>query len=117
MFTSKSVLALALAAAIPALTACAGSQSANVDDSALYQRAAKGDITQFAGARRLSGDMTDLYQKELLHAAQKHAKNVILLIGDGMGDSEITATLLMVPAVCSRASMLCLSPASTPTIP
>lgn len=91
MFTSKSVLALALAAAIPALTACAGSQSANVDDSALYQRAAKGDITQFAGARRLSGDMTDLYQKELLHAAQKHAKNVILLIGDGMGDSEITA--------------------------
>ncbi len=92
MLTRKSVLALAVAAIIPALTACAGSAStAGADDSALYQRAAKGDITAFAGARRLSGDMTDLYQKELQHAAMKQAKNVILLIGDGMGDSEITA--------------------------
>ncbi|MBU3827542.1 MAG: alkaline phosphatase [Candidatus Anaerobiospirillum merdipullorum] len=92
MFTRKSVLALALAAVVPALTACAGSAStAQVDDSALYARAAKGDITKFAGARRLSGNMTDVYQQELQHAAMKSAKNVILLIGDGMGDSEITA--------------------------
>ena len=36
MFTRKSVLALALAAVVPALTACAGSAStAQVDDSAL----------------------------------------------------------------------------------
>ena len=35
--------------------------------------------------------MTDVYQQELQHAAMKSAKNVILLIGDGMGDSEITA--------------------------
>ena len=92
MFTRKSVLALALAAVVPALTACAGSAStAQVDDSALYARAAKGDITKFAGARRLSGNMADVYQQELQHAAMKSAKNVILLIGDGMGDSEITA--------------------------
>lgn len=91
MLSKKSVLALSLAALIPALTACSGTPSANVDDAALYERAARGDITEFAGARRLAGDMTDLYQKELAHAAQKHAKNVILLIGDGMGDSEITA--------------------------
>ena len=91
MLNRKSVLALAVAATIPALTACAGSPAASVDDAALYERAARGDVTQFAGARRLAGNMTDIYQAELRHAAQKQAKKVILLIGDGMGDSEITA--------------------------
>lgn len=92
-FARRSALVLALAAALPALTACAADSASvkNVDDSALYQRQAHGDITQFAGARRLQGDDTALYQKELQHARQFHAKNVILLIGDGMGDSEITA--------------------------
>ena len=92
MIIRKTVLVSALAAVIPALTACAGSADpAPVDQAALYDRAAKGDITAFAGARRLPGDMTALYQQEILHAAKKQAKNVILLIGDGMGDSEITA--------------------------
>jgi len=50
-------------------------------------RAARGDAKQPGGARRLSGDMDATYR-----ALMKQAKvrNVILLIGDGMGDSEIT---------------------------
>ncbi len=40
------------------------------------------------GARRLTGDQTEALRASLIN---KPAKNVILLIGDGMGDSEITA--------------------------
>lgn len=50
-------------------------------------RAAHGDIKEAGGARRLSGDMSKTYRQ--LIAAGK-VRNVILLIGDGMGDSEIT---------------------------
>ncbi|WP_394521647.1 alkaline phosphatase [Pantoea sp. SGAir0184] len=57
-------------------------------ESASYQRAATGDITQQGGARRLSGDQTEALKASLSNST---AKNVILLIGDGMGDSEITA--------------------------
>ena len=32
-----------------------------------------------------------MYEEQLKLARKTHAKNVILLIGDGMGDSEITA--------------------------
>ncbi|GAA4822908.1 alkaline phosphatase [Tomitella cavernea] len=57
-------------------------------DLASESRAAHGDITANGGARRLSGD-----QSESLRSAidDSGAKNVILMIGDGMGDSEITA--------------------------
>ncbi|RAN85652.1 alkaline phosphatase, partial [Bacillus sp. SRB_28] len=55
---------------------------------ALDNRAAQGDITAAGGARRLSGDQTAALQASLIN---KPAKNIILLIGDGMGDSEITA--------------------------
>ena len=50
-------------------------------------RAAHGDLTAPGGARRLDGD-----QSAAIRAAinDGHARNVILLIGDGMGDSEIT---------------------------
>lgn len=54
----------------------------------LENRAAQGDITTQGGARRLSGDQTDAIRASL---NDKPAKNIILLIGDGMGDSEITA--------------------------
>ena len=54
----------------------------------LDNRAAKGDITQPGGARRLSEDQTAAIRASL---NEKPAKNIILLIGDGMGDSEITA--------------------------
>lgn len=54
----------------------------------LDNRAAQGDITTQGGARRLSADQTAAIRDSL---NDKPAKNIILLIGDGMGDSEITA--------------------------
>ncbi|CNK76455.1 alkaline phosphatase [Yersinia alsatica] len=54
----------------------------------LYDRSAHGDVTQFGGARRLTGDQTQALRDSL---SNKTVKNVILLIGDGMGDSEITS--------------------------
>ncbi|WP_342325620.1 alkaline phosphatase [Kosakonia sp. BYX6] len=54
----------------------------------LDNRAAQGDISTPGGARRLSGDQTAALRDSL---NDKPAKNIILLIGDGMGDSEITA--------------------------
>ncbi|WP_395489472.1 alkaline phosphatase [Cedecea davisae] len=54
----------------------------------LDNRAAQGDLTQPGGARRITGDQTEAIRASLNN---KTAKNVILLIGDGMGDSEITA--------------------------
>jgi alkaline phosphatase len=50
-------------------------------------RAARGDMRAPGGARRLPGDMQERYRKL---AAKGTVSNVILLIGDGMGDSEIT---------------------------
>ncbi|KAA9000522.1 alkaline phosphatase [Affinibrenneria salicis] len=61
---------------------------ANTSYPVLEQRTARGDITQPGGAQRLSGDQTEALRASLNN---KTAKNVILLIGDGMGDSEITA--------------------------
>lgn len=94
MKISKSFVAKAVAATFAAsvLCACNSTDSASkIDDSALYVRSAQGDITKFAGARRIQDNQTELYQNALALAKVKHAKNVILLIGDGMGDSEITA--------------------------
>ncbi|WP_217546337.1 MULTISPECIES: alkaline phosphatase [unclassified Pantoea] len=59
-----------------------------VADDAHYSRAATGDVTEHGGARRLTGDQTEALRASLSNST---AKNVILLIGDGMGDSEITA--------------------------
>lgn len=50
-------------------------------------RAARGDVREPGGARRLPGDMQAVYRAL---AADGEVRNVILLIGDGMGDSEIT---------------------------
>jgi len=49
--------------------------------------AAGGGLTGNGDARRLTGDQTAAVRSELRGGP---AKNVILLIGDGMGDSEIT---------------------------
>lgn len=54
----------------------------------IENRAAQGDVTQFGGARRLTEEQTAALRASL---SDKQVKNVILLIGDGMGDSEITA--------------------------
>lgn len=44
-------------------------------------------LNQHGGAQRAAGDQTQAVRKAIKNA---NAKNVILLIGDGMGDSEIT---------------------------
>ncbi|MBA0034880.1 alkaline phosphatase [Pantoea sp. BIGb0393] len=59
-----------------------------VAEESNYSRAATGDVTEHGGARRLTGDQTEALKASLINST---AKNVILLIGDGMGDSEITA--------------------------
>lgn len=64
------------------------SASAALAEASLSSRAAAGDITEQGGARRLSGDQTEALKASL---SNKTVKNVILLIGDGMGDSEITS--------------------------
>ncbi|MEX3019124.1 alkaline phosphatase [Kluyvera sp. STS39-E] len=74
------------AALLPLL--CLPAAYADTSTTVLDNRAAQGDITQPGGARRLSADQTDAIRASLNN---KKAKNVILLIGDGMGDSEITA--------------------------
>lgn len=83
MKSSIKVLSLALATLVAANTATAA------DD--IYNRAAVGDITVQGGASRIHGDMYKMYESQLKIATKQKAKNVILLIGDGMGDSEITA--------------------------
>lgn len=88
MIRTFKLAAVALAAA----SALAVLGSAHAADAAktfpTIERAAKGDITAWGGARRLQGDQTELVRQSL---SNKIAKNVIILIGDGMGDSEITA--------------------------
>lgn len=60
--------------------------------SVLDNRAAKGDITQPGGARRLSEDQTAAIRASL---NDKPAKNIILLIGDGMGIPKLRRREIM----------------------
>jgi alkaline phosphatase len=66
------------------LAACSSDQGSNGNPVA---RAATGDITANGGARRFDGDQSKAI-RDAINASG--ARNVILLIGDGMGDSEIT---------------------------
>lgn len=54
----------------------------------LPERAAKGNLSEVGGAVRLKGDQSRLLEESII---KKHPKNVILLIGDGMGYSELTS--------------------------
>ncbi|OCJ04252.1 alkaline phosphatase [Rhizobium sp. AC44/96] len=71
------------------LLATVAIQPSRADDAAgkLLERAASGELSAPAGARRLSGDITEAFRGAIVDG---RPKNVILLIGDGMGDSEIT---------------------------
>ncbi|YAL82691.1 alkaline phosphatase [Dermacoccaceae bacterium W4C1] len=51
------------------------------------ERSAKGNVDEFGGAARERGDQTATIKNAIKGGK---AKNVILIIGDGMGDSEIT---------------------------
>ena len=53
----------------------------------LLNRSAKGNVDEYGGAARLRGDQSQLIKDSIKSSG---ARNVILFIGDGMGDSEIT---------------------------
>jgi alkaline phosphatase len=76
-----------LATAAIATLVIAGTAEAQGPGSAFLQRAAQGDLSQPGGARRMAGDATADLRGYL---DDGDVKNVILFIGDGMGDSEIT---------------------------
>jgi alkaline phosphatase len=79
--TSRRLRAAAASVAV-ALTA-----STTIGLMAAPAFAATPDITEHGGAARNDGDMTQALRDSIVDGP---AKNVILLIGDGMGDSEIT---------------------------
>ncbi|WP_273831754.1 alkaline phosphatase [Serratia marcescens] len=86
MQPAVSLLAGAVLSTLLCSSAIAAETSPNADG--LTERAARGNLAEPGGARRLAGDQTAALKASL---SDKTAKNVILLIGDGMGDSEITA--------------------------
>ncbi|MDP0519718.1 alkaline phosphatase [Serratia marcescens] len=86
MQPAVSLLAGAVLSALLCSSTIAAETSPNADG--LTERAARGNLAEPGGARRLAGDQTAALKASL---SDKTAKNVILLIGDGMGDSEITA--------------------------
>ncbi|WP_184504112.1 alkaline phosphatase [Sphingomonas endophytica] len=81
---SRIALAVLLASVVQPVSARQALDSARDVD---LKRAARGDVRQPGGARRLRGDMRETYRTLM---AASEVRNVILLIGDGMGDSEIT---------------------------
>jgi alkaline phosphatase len=73
---------------VATLAACGGTN--DKEGSAplpLLDPAASGDISAHGGATRAGDDRAQLVEESIKNTT---AKNVILLIGDGMGDSEIT---------------------------
>lgn len=79
-----------LMAGVAAATLLAAGAGYSQDAAALdpyLTRAAQGDLSEPGGARRMTGDATAALQS---YINDGEVKNVILLIGDGMGDSEIT---------------------------
>lgn len=78
-FRSLSLLSLALAGVLQSAYAASAAD--------LFDRSAKGNLSEKGGARRLNTDMTEALRAALVKGP---VHNVILFIGDGMGDSEIT---------------------------
>lgn len=85
MKITRSLLAAGAALAVLGGTAVTAGATIN---SPLLNRVARGDLSQPGGAARLNGDETGTIRSAIQDAG---AKNVILIIGDGMGDSEITS--------------------------
>jgi alkaline phosphatase len=81
----KVAVVLGAVALLP-LAACSGDgEKTSVGDT--VTRAATGDVATNGGARRENGDQSQAIRDAIASAG---AKNVIMLLGDGMGDSEIT---------------------------
>ena len=83
---SKKIV-VGLAAAALALSGAVTSTVGAAGQLPLLNRSAKGQVDQFGGAARLRGDQSQLIKDSI---KSSKARNVILIIGDGMGDSEIT---------------------------
>ncbi|WP_027861623.1 alkaline phosphatase [Marmoricola sp. URHB0036] len=79
--------AVVLGAAVLALSGAATSAVVADGRLPLLDRHAKGDVDEYGGATRLQGDQSQLIKDSIKSSG---ARNVILFIGDGMGDSEIT---------------------------
>lgn len=76
------------------LVSLAFTTAAHADDGVrdpLFDRAISGAVADHGGARRTEGDRSAAYAAMARKDADTPVRNVILLIGDGMGDSEITA--------------------------
>lgn len=77
----------AVVAGTAALLVGAGSIAYAADNLPTIDRKAAGAVDTFGGAARLKGDQTKTIASAIKGGK---VKNVILIIGDGMGDSEIT---------------------------
>jgi alkaline phosphatase len=84
MLRKKTAVVLGLAVAVS--LAATGTVAAT-GQLPTVNRSAKGKVDQLGGAARLRGDQSQLIKDSI---RSTHARNVILIIGDGMGDSEIT---------------------------
>ena len=81
----KVALAVGAVAMLPLAACSSDTEKASNGDG--VTRAATGDLATNGGARRFDGDQSEAIRNAVNASG---AKNVILLIGDGMGDSEIT---------------------------
>jgi alkaline phosphatase len=79
--------AVVLGAVVLALSGAATSAVVADGQLPLLNRPAKGHVDEYGGAARLRGDQSQLIKDSIKSSG---ARNVILFIGDGMGDSEIT---------------------------
>ena len=85
--TKRTVIALGAGALALALSGVATSTVGASGQLPLLNRSAKGQVDEYGGAARERGDQSQLIKDSIKATG---ARNVILFIGDGMGDSEIT---------------------------
>jgi alkaline phosphatase len=81
----KAAVVVGAVAMLPLAACSSDEQKASPGNT--VTRDANGDLTSGGGARRLDGDQSQTI-RDAINASG--AKNVIMLLGDGMGDSEIT---------------------------
>ncbi|BBX03509.1 alkaline phosphatase [Mycolicibacterium moriokaense] len=84
--SAYKVVGVVSTAAVLVLAGC-GSDDRTESNGSLLDRPTKGELSTNGGAARLDGDQTGAVREAINGSG---ARNIILLIGDGMGDSEIT---------------------------
>ncbi|MHA3079038.1 alkaline phosphatase [Acinetobacter sp. ANC 5502] len=70
-----------------AVSACNSLPQTTTSQSSLIAPHAKGQLDQFSGATRLTAERSEALKASI---SSRHVKHVILFIGDGTSDSEIT---------------------------